>query len=188
MIAAIERPVAPEPMAYPQITSLAEWLATPLDGTEWVNGQLVEKNSMTAKHGRTQSKLDYSWRNHIITTGCGGEVYTETPCRTLLQGRRPDVAYLSPDLVTQHGDFDVLPQSFALIAEIISPTDEAEMVFSKATEYLQSGCLEVWLVLPVSCWIAVITSQQKLLFTAGDTVTTQVMLPGFSLSVDELLR
>ncbi len=186
MIAAIERPVAPELIVCPQITSLDQWLINPPDGTEWVNGQLVEKNSMTAKHGRTQSKLDYYWRNHTIITGCGGEVFTETPCRTLLQGRRPDVAYLPADLVAQYGDFDILPQSFPLIAEIISPTDEAEAVFSKATEYLQSGCLEVWLVLPVSEWIAVITSQQKLLFTAGDTVTTQVMLPGFSLSVDEL--
>jgi Uma2 family endonuclease len=186
MIAAIERPVAPELIVCPQINSLDEWLTNPPDGTEWVNGQLVEKNGMNLKTGRVVARLSRYWGDYKDASGQGGEVYVETPCRTKEQGRRPDIAYLPADLATQYGDLNTLPQSFPLIAEIVSPTDEAEAVFSKATEYLQSGCLEVWLVLPVSGWIAVITSQQKLLFTAGDMVTTQVMLPGFSLSVDEL--
>ncbi|WP_202924862.1 Uma2 family endonuclease [Myxacorys almedinensis] len=63
---------------------------------------------------------------------------TETVCRTLKQGRRPDVAYMSPELVAQFGQEAGLPQSFPLIAEIASPDDSVEGLFAKAIEYLAS--------------------------------------------------
>ena len=49
----------------------------------------------------------------------------------------------------------MLPQSFPLIAEIISPTDKGEELFGKVNEYLQSGCQENWLVLAESKWVIV---------------------------------
>jgi len=162
-------------------------MQNPPDGMEWVNGQLLEKNGMTLKHGRIQLKLGSYWKNYIDSSGQGGEVYTDVPCRTNKQARRPDVAYLTPELLAQFGNSNVLPQSFPLIAEIISPTDVAEEVFAKANEYLQSGCQEVWLVLPESQWIVVITQQQRFLFTTGEVISTQTVLQGFSVAVDELL-
>lgn len=101
--------------------------------------------------------------------------------------RRPDVAYLTPELLAQFGNSDVLPQSFPLIAEIISPTDKAEDIFAKANEYLASGCQDIWLVLPDSQWIFVLTQQQRFLFTESEVVSTQAVLQGFSVAVDELL-
>lgn len=167
--------------------SLEEWMQAPPDNTEWVDGEIVEKKGMTAKTGRIQSRLSFYWRSHIISNGQGGEVYTETSCRTIGRGRCPDVSYLIPELVAQFGEFTVLPQSFSLIAEIISPTDDAEEVFTKVNEYLQSGCQEVWLVLPESKWVIVITQEQRCLFTTGEVVSTQKVLQGFSVAVDELL-
>lgn len=169
------------------VFSLEDYLQNPPEHTEWVDGQLVEKNGMTAKHSRTQARLSYYWRSYMISNNIGGEVYTEASCRTAQQGRRPDVAYLPPELVNQFGDFNVLPQSFPLIAEIVSPTDCAEDIFAKATEYLASGCEEVWLVLPESHWIAVITRSQRCLYTTGDIAKTENLLPGFAIAVDELL-
>lgn len=170
-----------------KISSLEDWMQNPPDSTEWVDGELVEKTGMTARHGRTQARLATHWTNYKNSSNQGGEVYTETPCRTVGRGRSPDVAYLTPELLTQFPDFSVLPQSFPLIAEIISPTDNTEEVFSKVNEYLQSGCQEVWLVLPESQWIVVITQQQRFLFTTGEVVSTQTILKGFSVPVDELL-
>ena len=167
--------------------SLEEWMENPPDSTEWVDGELVEKNGMTAKTGRIQSRLSRYWGNYAISSEQGGEVYTETGCRTVGRGRCPDVSYLTQELVTQFNDFTILPQSFPLIAEIISPTDKAEEVFAKTNEYLQSGCQEIWLVLPESQWIVVIDRQQRLLFARGEVVSTQIVLPGFSIAVDELL-
>lgn len=170
-----------------QIFSLEDWMHNPPEHLEWVDEQLVEKNGMTLKHGRIQLRLGTYWKNYKDSSGQGGEVYTEAPCRTNKQGRYPDIAYLTPELLTQYGNSNALPQSFPLIAEIISPTDKAEEIFSKANEYLQSGCQEVWLVLPESEWIIIITHQQHILFTTGEVVTTQNVLQGFSVAVDELL-
>lgn len=169
------------------VFSLEDWMHNPPEYMEWVDGQLVEKNGMTLKHGRIQLKLGSYWRSYKDSSEQGGEVYTEAPCRTNKQGRRPDVGYLTPELLTQFGNSNVLPQSFPLIAEIISPTDKAEEVFSKVNEYLQSGCQEVWLVFPESQWIVVFTQQQRFLFTTGEVVNTQTVLRGFSVTVNELL-
>jgi Uma2 family endonuclease len=167
--------------------SLEDWMENPPVGTEWVDGELIEKNGMTLKHSRIQGNLCFYWKSYKVSSGQGGEVYTDVPCRTNKQGRQPDVAYLTPELVTQYSDAKVLPQSFPLCAEIVSPTDLAEDVIAKSTEYLQSGGEEVWLVFPDSRWIIVVTQTQRLVFVSGEIVSTQTVLPGFSVAVDELL-
>jgi len=170
-----------------KIFSLEDWMQNAPDDTEWVNGELLEKNGVTLKHSRIQGNIYFCWRNYKVSSGLGGEVYTEVPCRTNKQGRRPDVAYLTPELLTQFGEPDVLPQSFPLIAEIVSPTDIAEEVIAKSQEYLQSGAEEVWLVFPESRWIIVVTKNQRLVFASSEVASTQTVLPGFSVAVDELL-
>lgn len=74
-----------------------------------------------------------------------------------------------------------------MIAEIVSPTDGAEEVFTKVKEYLQSGCQEIWLVFSESHYVLVITHQKQTLLTVGDVVNTQNVLKGFSVAVNELL-
>jgi Uma2 family endonuclease len=176
----VTTPLTPNP-------TLAEFLENPRDRTEWVDGQLFEKHEMNAKTGRIQANLTFFWKSYVNSSGQGGVVYVETPCRTVGRVRCPDVAYLTPDLVAQHGDFKVLPHSFSLVAEIISPTDEAEEVFTKVREYLESSCQEVWLVFPESQWVLVITAEQQRLYGLQETATTQKALPGFSVAVSELL-
>lgn len=122
----------------------------------------------------------------MISNGQGGEVYVEASCRTAKQGRRPDVAYITAELLEQFDDFAVLPQSFPLIGEVVSPTDVAEELFAKAQEYLESGCEEVWLVFPENHCVVVRTQSQLLGFIARDVVRTQKVLPGFSMAIVEL--
>ena len=184
----------------PQTLSLEDWMENPPSSTEWVDGKLIDKHSMdwidkevveksrmTLKHSRIQGNLYFYWRSYKDSSGQGGEVYTEAPCRTNKQGRSPDVAYLTPELVTQYGHAKLLPQSFPLSAEIVSPTDFAEDVIAKAQEYLHSGGEEVWLVFPENRWIIVNTQKQRFIFTSGEIVSRQVILPGFSIAVDDLL-
>ena len=63
----------------------------------------------------------------------------------------------------------------------------AEDLFLKAQEYLKSGCEEVWLVFPDSRLVFVVTQNQILGFKAADVVSTQKVLLGFSVAVNELL-
>ena len=169
------------------IRSLEDWMHNAPENTEWVNGELVEKNGMTLKHSRIQGNLYFYWRNYQESSHIGGKVYTEVPCRTNQQGRRPDVAYLTPELVAQYGDEAVLPQSFPLSAEIVSPTDLAEEVIAKAREYLQSGGEEVWLVFPENSWVIVVTQETRTIFASGEVANTQKVLLGFAVAVDELV-
>lgn len=180
----VATPVIANPSA---ILSLEDWMQNPPDRQEWVDGELLEKNNMTLKHSDVQGNIYFHWRSYKDSSGQGGKVYTDVPCRTNKQGCYPDVAYLTPQLVAQFGDAKVLPQSFPLSAEIASPTDLAEDVIAKAQEYLQSGGEEVWLVFPENAWIIVITQETRQIFVSGEVVKTQKVLPGFSLAVDELL-
>ncbi|MBO9999370.1 MAG: Uma2 family endonuclease [Cyanobacteria bacterium SID2] len=174
--------------SFPTIQSLDDWMQHPPDRTEWIAGQLVEKNGMTLKHSRIQAKLATYWRNFLSTQQVAGEVYTEVPCCTEGRGRSPDVAYLTPELVDRYGNETVLPQSFPLTAEIISPTDYAEDVIAKGLEYLRTGALEVWLVYPEVGWVVVMTEETRQIFVSGDTVATKMVLSGFQLAVDEFLK
>lgn len=167
--------------------TIEDFMANPPDNMELVDCQLVEKNGMTLKTGKIQLRLGNSWEDYKDSSGQGGEAYVEVPCRTNRQIRRPDVAYLTPELVAQFGKIATLPQSFPLIAEIVSPTDIAEDIFLKAQEYLASSCQEVWLVFPESHLVFVVTQDRILTFRSGDTATTQQILLGFSIDVDRLL-
>jgi len=180
--------------------TLEEWMQNPPDGTEWVdgkvivkhpvefvNGQVVGKPGMTAKTRRIQARLVRYWGIYMDSSAQGGEVYVEVTCQTLKKGRIPDVSYITPELLAQVGEFSVLPQSFPLLAEIVSPSDFADDVFAKAQEYLDSGCLEVWLLFPKSGWVLVITQGSTVLFKPGEVARTQLVLSGFSVVVDELM-
>ena len=171
----------------PPIFSLEDWMENPPEDREWIDGQLLEKNGITLKHSRVQANLGFYWNSYQDSTGVRGTVYINVPCRTEKQGRRVDVAYLPPDLAAQYEDAKVLPQSFPLSAEIVSPTDLAEDVIAKAAEYLDSGGEEVWLVFPESRWIIVVTKESRHVFISGENATTQKVLTGFSVAVDELL-
>ena len=167
--------------------TLEEFMLRPVNQAEWVDDEIVETNGMSIKHSQVQSRLDGAWRNHALIHQPGGEPLTEAPCRTVQQVRRPDVAYATPQFLAQLGQVATAPQSFPLVAEIASPTDYAEELFSKAQEYLASGSEEVWLIFPVNQWVLVLTDVQHLWFTAGEVVTTQKVLPGFGMAVAELL-
>ncbi len=167
-------------------SSLEDFMTNPRDKTEWVDGQLVEKEGMTLRHGKIQLRLGRCWEDYKESSERGGEVYTDVPCRTKKQGRSPDVAYLTPELVAKYGNVPTLPQSFPLCAEIVSPTDIAEEVLLKAQEYLESGGEEVWLVYPESKWVTIVTENQGLMFTSGQVACTSKVLKGFSIAVDEL--
>jgi len=129
--------INPTTFSASKVMSLEEWtLNPPSGGIEWIDGELIEKTGKTLLHSRIQSRISWLWKSYLEASTIGGEVYTEVPCNTLIKGRRPHVAYLTPELFAQYGNIPALPQSFPLIAELVSPTDMANEVFGKAYEYL----------------------------------------------------
>ena len=59
------------------VFSLEDYMLNPPDHMEWVDGKLVEKIGMGAKHSRIQARLAANWINYKTSSGHGGEVYTE---------------------------------------------------------------------------------------------------------------
>ena len=156
------------------------------EGMEYVDGKLIEKTGMTLKHSSAQAALAAEWRSYGFSSGQGGKAYTEATCQTDKQKRRPDVAYLTAELIQQFGEPAMFPQSFPLIAEVASPDDSAEALFAKAREYLRSSCQEVWLLFPETLLVIIVTPQKWLIFAEAETVSTQAILQGFSISVKAL--
>lgn len=60
-------------------------------------------------------------------------------------------------------------------------------MFLKAQEYLQSGCEEVWLIYGESRLVLVMTQSQIVGFKSGEVAATQMILPGFSMAVKQLV-
>ena len=175
-------------IAIPENMTLDEFVINPPEKMELIDGKLMEKDGMTLRHGEIQLRLGRYWGDYSYSSGQGGKVYTDVPCRTRKQGRSPDVAYLTPELATKFAGAATLPQSFPLCAEIVSPTDLGENVLLKAQEYLEFGGEEVWLVYPESRWVIIVTQSGGLMFSAGQIARTQRVLLGFEIAVDELLN
>jgi Uma2 family endonuclease len=169
-----------------ETVGLEDYITDSPENQEWIDGNLVEKAGMTIRHSKIQSRIARLWGNYLRESGQGGEAYVELPCVTVDRGRRPDVCYLTPELIAQFGNAATLPQSPPLIAEIASPSDAAEDLFAKATEYLESGCVEVWLVFPESNRLLILTQTQTWAFHRPDNVETQIILLGFRTSLSEL--
>jgi len=146
---------------------LEEFAIDPPEGQEWVDGAWVEKTDTTVKHSKLQATLAWLWGNHLEASQQGGAVYTELPCVTR--------------------DRPTLPHSPPLVAEIVSPTDYAEALFAKAREYLESGCLEVWLVFPENARVLIQLDDRTLVLeNPTATASTQKVLPGFSVVLSDL--
>jgi Uma2 family endonuclease len=158
------------------------------EGMELVNGDLVEKAGITLKHAGLQNALGAEWRSYSRASQQGGKTYTEGLCQTQTQKRRPDVAYVTQNLLDAHGEPTTFPQAFPLIAEVASPDDSAEMLFQKAQEYLDSGSEEVWILLPETRLAFIVLRDRLLAFTAHQTLSTQVVLPGFSIELAALFE
>lgn len=96
------------------------------------------------------------------------------------------MCYLTAELAAEYSDRATIDRSPPLIAEILSPTDSAEDLFAKADEYLASGCEEVWLILPESQRVLIVTRERTLAFQSPDEVSARVILPGFRVSLRDL--
>jgi Uma2 family endonuclease len=182
-----------------QVMSFEEYCANPPERSEWVDGQVIEKGDMGYLHSKLQLRIANLLLEFLQTHQLRGDIAVELSCRTNQQIRKPDVCYLSPEQMETYGqdDFTVLPEVFPLVVEVISPSDHLEEVFSKAREYLESGGLEVWLVLPRNKMI-MIASRQELeenkntikieSYIADQSAVSPRVLNGFTIAINQFFN
>lgn len=175
-----------------QEVSLDEFLAHPPDQCEWIDNVIEEKTGMTLNHAATQAKLAYFWQQYLFQEQLSGRVLVEALCRTQAQGRRPDVAFVTDELLGQIAGKVALDQSFPLIAEIASPDDSGEGLLAKAKEYLESGAEEVWIIFPdnelaLTAIMAAETVHWQI-FNRTQPIATRAILPGLVVHLSGLLQ
>jgi Uma2 family endonuclease len=110
---------------------------------------------------------------------------------TLKRNRRPDVAFVSFERwakdrpVPERGNaWDVVPN---LAVEVVSPTDFAEELLEKLTEYFQAGVQLVWVIYPRLRIVQVYESvSRSRLLTESEELDGGAVLPGLRLPLTSL--
>ena len=107
------------------------------------------------------------------------------------RSRRPDVSFvsverwpLSKPIPLTGESWDVVPE---LAVEVVSPSDRANKLERKLTEYFEAGVRHVWVVHPEEQIAQVYKSRRDVqVFLAADELTDEMILPGFGLQVGSI--
>lgn len=99
--------------------------------------------------------------------------------------RIPDLSYISKEkgkLVTT-GAAPYMPD---LAIEVQSPGQSDRFMLDRANYYLTNGSHMVWLVYPEKRLVEILSSQERQLLTDKDIIRGGDVLPGFTVTVEEI--
>ncbi len=176
-------PFAPEVPPPAHITmTLDEFLASDLEGYEYVKGALVPMSSPSWEHAKISSNVSWYLQRHVRENQLGS-VVAEGGFRVGERVLKPDVAFLSTARLPDEGRHPS-PAPPELAVEVISPTDALWNVLEKVQVYLDAGTQMVWIVESVMKTVTVYRSNEDFkLLTRGDTLTGENVVEGFSCEV-----
>ena len=101
--------------------------------------------------------------------------------------RSPDVAFVRAERIPPRGVPAFFQGAPDLAVEVISPSDRASEVLAKAQDWLQSGCVAVWVIDPETKTATVYSHRPQTLFlSVEDTLTCEELLPGFRLPIAQV--
>jgi Uma2 family endonuclease len=94
------------------------------------------------------------------------------------------VAFVRADRIPSGGVKGFFQGAPDIVAEVVSPTDRASEVAGKVQEWLQAGCLMVWVIDPENQTVAVHRIRKEIaVLVTGDSLTGGDVLPEFSMPV-----
>lgn len=154
---------------------------------ELVRGEIIEHMPPSREHGRIAlaiGKLLSLW----IEQGAGGEAGVESGfflARNPDIVRGPDVYYVSASrMLSDDGSAAFWTVAPDLAVEVISPSETADEVLEKISDYLAAGTPLVWVVYPRTRKVIVHTPDGLAHTYSGDDVIEYPdVLPGFSCKV-----
>ncbi len=101
--------------------------------------------------------------------------------------RSPDIAFVRAERIPPGGERAFFQGAPDLAVEVISPSDRASDVIAKARDWLQSGCVGVWVVDPATKTATVYSHQPQALFlSAKDALVCEELLPDFRLPISQV--
>jgi Uma2 family endonuclease len=169
-----------------------------VDGkAELIGGRIVKFMATGIQHTLVAVEVYISLRRHEKTTRSGTAFPDVIGYRMpeLSSGREsfsPDASFFAGPVDRKDPKFVDGPPTFAV--EVRSPDDygpaaEREMA-AKRDDYFEAGTLAVWDVDPDDETVTLYESsspQKKIIFARGDVAHAGVAVPGWSMTVDEIL-
>lgn len=162
---------------------------------EIIDGQKVEMPSMsyfaTWFCTRLAGEMWVYLKTHDV-----GHLATETVFQLgppVNRNRRPDLAFVSyarwPKDREKSKEENAWPVVPSLIAETVSPNDDAQELVDKLDEYFRAGVELVWVFYPLQAMVYVYESLTKIRgLTSNDTLDGGAVLPQFRLSLKDLFN
>jgi Uma2 family endonuclease len=154
---------------------------------ELVEGELVDVSGNTPRHNKLRDRLVALMLPWLTELDLGMAI-AEQEFDFLGNAHGPDVSILVPAKAAML-DLDRRVQRFVpdLAIEVASQSDTYEGLLAKKDRYLKSGVAEVWLFSLRTRELAIYGTMRNLNLRGADAITTDLM-PGFSITVDELLQ
>lgn len=171
----------------------------PNQRVELVRGRLMVCEPPGWQHGEVTVRVAMAIGNHLVEeqhrngwASARGRLAAGDPGFTLSRApdtvRAPDVAYVSRE---RHSA--PLPWGFPELApdlavEVRSPTDRAGNMQATVADWLEAGCLLVWVIDPERETVTVYRADGTVsVFGSHDTLTGEDVLPGFACEVRALV-
>ena len=163
-------------------------MAVPASGRHYElnDGELILVGNAGARHERVKNRILAALMRYQFQYG-NGVVFSESMF-TLSEhsARIPDVAFVSnAKMVHLPDDDSPIPFAPDLAVEVISTSESASEVETKARQYLDAGVAEVWQVYPGGRYVRVRTLAGSRVLEVGATLATPI-LAGFSVQVQDL--
>ena len=167
--------------------TLEEFLASDVEGYEYVKGELVPMAAPSLGHAKISARITHYLFTHVSENDLG-EVYVKAGFQVGERGMKPDVAFISTArLPEDESKGSPIPPDFAV--EVLSPTDIHWRVAEKVQAYLEAGTQMVWVVESVMETVTVYRSATDIkVFTINDTLTGEDVVPGFACQVTQLFQ
>ena len=168
--------------------TLEEFLASDLEGYEYVKGELIPMPATSWEHGIISARLFLNLGLYVREKQLGEVVTPDTGFQVGERVLKPDVAFLS----TAHLPDDpsrASPMPPDLAVEVVSPSDVFRRVIEKAFAYLEAGTQMVWIVEPTSQTVRVYRSETPIrVLGINDMLTGEDVVEGFSCQVAQLFE
>ena len=171
--------------------TVEEYMKLPDNGKhyELIEGELIEMPGPNINHGRITNRLSVSLTNYITNSGQNfGEIFSNMA--VILSPKTaplPDVVFIRAEKINKFEGSQVFSGVPDLAIEVISPTDKWSEIIAKVKLYQSYQVTLVWVVDPFDKSVFIYRPDQatRLLF-AGDDLSGEEILPGFTLPVKDL--
>jgi Uma2 family endonuclease len=164
--------------------------AADLGRCELVRGELVMMSPAGAEHGSIIVNITIPLGAYVKQNGLGRTYGAETGFiihRNPDTVRAPDVSVVRTDRIPGAMPKGFFPGAPDLAVEVVSPDDRASKVSAKVYDWLDAGCLAVWVADPPTRTVTVYRSRaQVAVLGLGDQLTGDDVVPGFSMPVAEV--